>query len=587
MQKTIGIIGGKGKMGRAFATFFQKNGFDVLISDKGTKLTNKKIVQKSDIIFLSVSIVHTEKVLKEIIPYIKKNQALIEITSVKDPLVPLLNQVKGEVLSLHPMCNHTQLTEGARILFMPLKGKRTAKILKKLFEEAHFIVQEVSIKKHDMLMSLIQGLPHFAEIVFAHTMQNLGFKTKQLSAYASPATDLKLKMVGRILAQDPDLYGGIQIYNPRNKKMLKAHLESANELYEIVQKNDMKAFRKYFQSSAKFLGKYKDAALSETDHVIGVLREENLIESEKGSKKPKKTRKISPKKTLALLGPKYTYTDFAADLFLKHSQTKSSNLTKPVIHKSYKNTIEEVFEDVEKGRAAIGLLPIENKLHGTVRETLDGLFSHNVEVIKSIKLPINHCISMLPGVKQQNIKIIMSHSQALSQCKKYLKKHFKNADHVAVSSSAKAFETVKNKNFRHIAVIGPETSALHYGLKVIAKNIADEKDNFTKFIAINKAATKSTKLSTNHTNPLLKNPKHTSIAFYFSKDQAGSLFTVFQAFAENQVNMTKVESRPYKEDFGNYIFFIDFEGNTSQNKVLKTLKRVATITAGLKILGTY
>ena len=582
MQKTIGIIGGKGKMGRAFATFFQKHGFEVLIADKGTKLTNKKVVQRSDIVFVSVSLTHTEKVLKEVIPHIKKNQALVEITSVKDPLIPLFDQVKGEVLSLHPMCNHTQLTRGARILFMPYRGKKTARAFKKLFEDAHFIVQELSIKKHDTLMSLIQGLPHFAEIVFAHTMQDLGFKTKQLHKYSSPATDLKLKMVGRILAQNPELYGGIQIYNPRNKKILKSHLDSVQRLYDIVQNDDMAEFVKYFKSSAKFLGKYKDTALAETDHVISILREEDLVESEKDTKKKiQKGKKVSSKHALALLGPALTYTDFAADVFLKKSYAKQQKLT----HKSYKNTIEEVLEDTAKGKVACGLVPIENKLHGTVRETLDGLFRHKVQIVSAVDLPIKHCISVLPGVEKRHVKIIMSHGQALSQCKRYLKKHFKNADHVAVSSSAKAFETVKHKNFRHIAVIGPVKSAKNHGFKIIDRNIADQVENFTKFVVVTKGTQKKNTVQLN--NPLFAHPKHTSIALYFSKDKAGSLFTVFQAFAENKVNMTRVESRPYKEEFGGYIFFIDFEGDPSQKKVNYTLKRVAAITAGLKILGTY
>jgi len=531
---------------------------------------------------VSVSLTHTEKVLKEVIPHIKKNQALVEITSVKDPLIPLFDQVKGEVLSLHPMCNHTQLTRGARILFMPYRGKKTARAFKKLFEDAHFIVQELSIKKHDTLMSLIQGLPHFAEIVFAHTMQDLGFKTKQLHKYSSPATDLKLKMVGRILAQNPELYGGIQIYNPRNKKILKSHLDSVQRLYDIVQNDDMAEFVKYFKSSAKFLGKYKDTALAETDHVISILREEDLVESEKDTKKKiQKGKKVSSKHALALLGPALTYTDFAADVFLKKSYAKQQKLT----HKSYKNTIEEVLEDTAKGKVACGLVPIENKLHGTVRETLDGLFRHKVQIVSAVDLPIKHCISVLPGVEKRHVKIIMSHGQALSQCKRYLKKHFKNADHVAVSSSAKAFETVKHKNFRHIAVIGPVKSAKNHGFKIIDRNIADQVENFTKFVVVTKGTQKKNTVQLN--NPLFAHPKHTSIALYFSKDKAGSLFTVFQAFAENKVNMTRVESRPYKEEFGGYIFFIDFEGDPSQKKVNYTLKRVAAITAGLKILGTY
>ena len=178
----------------------------------------------------------------------------------------------------------------------------------------------------------------------------------------------------------------------------------------------------------------------------------------------------------------------------------------------------------------------------------------------------------------------MSHGQALSQCKKYLQKHFSKADTVAVSSSAKAFENVKSKNLRHIAVVGPEVSALYYGFEILEEKIADDMDNMTKFIVITK---RFSRLLADYKNPFLRNPKNTSIAFYFSSDKAGSLFTVFQAFAENKVNMTRVESRPYKKDFGNYLFFIDFKGCPEDESVKATLKRVVALTAEMRLLGTY
>lgn len=576
MPKVIGIIGGNGKMGRCFASIFREHGLKVLVSDKGTKLTNKKLVQKSDMVFVSVPITSTKKVLEEILPMMKKNQALLEITSIKDPLIPIFKSAKCEILSLHPMCNETQLASGARMLFMPVRGKKTENFFKKLFLSANFQLVPLKIEKHDKLMAMIQGLPHFAEIAFAHTMKDLGFKTNELMRFASPATDLKLKMVGRILAQDAELYGAMQIYNPRNKTIIGEHIKSVNELYKILEEGDLPAFEKYFKASAKFLGKYKDDALSETDHVISTLRCEDLIgdklsdNSNTNSKRQNlQKKKSSPLKTLSLLGPAMTYTDAATTRF-------SALLKKYIKTKLFKSTIEDVFVSVANGETAFGIVPIENRLYGTVRETLDGLFTHDVKIIELVSMPINHCIAVLPGVIAKDIKIVMSHGQALSQCKKYLQSKFKTADLVSVSSSAKAFENVKMKNFRHIAVIGNVLSAKHYGFKILKEKIADREDNITKFVVISK-----------NSKYAERDPKNTAIAFYFSKDKAGSLFTVFQAFAENKVNMTRVESRPYKKDFGDYIFFIDFEGDPSDTRVQNTLKSVGGLTAGMKLLGTY
>lgn len=569
MPKVIGIIGGNGKMGRCFASIFREHGLKVLVSDKGTKLTNKKLVQKSDMVFVSVPITSTKKVLEEILPMMKKNQALLEITSIKDPLIPIFKSAACEILSLHPMCNETQLASGARMLFMPVRGKKTENFFKKLFLSANFQLVPLKIEKHDKFMAMIQGLPHFAEIAFAHTMKDLGFKTNELMKFASPATDLKLKMVGRILAQDSELYGAMQIYNPRNKSIIGEHIKSVNELYKILEEGDLPAFEKYFEASAKFLGKYKDSALSETDHVISILRQEDLIGETQGALLALPAKKTSPRETIALLGPAMTYTDTATTRF-------SALLKKYIKTKLFKSTVEDVFISVANGEATFGIVPIENKLYGTVRETLDGLFTHDVKIIDQVSMPINHCIAVLPGAVAKDIKIIMSHGQALSQCKKYLQSKFKTADLVSVSSSAKAFENVKSKNFRHIAVIGHIISAKHYGFKILKENIADSPDNVTKFAVFSK----SEKFAK-------KNPKNTAIAFYFSLDKAGSLFTVFQAFAENKVNMTRVESRPYKKDFGDYIFFIDFEGSPSEASVKNTLKSVGKLTAGMKLLGTY
>lgn len=288
-------------------------------------------------------------------------------------------------------------------------------------------------------------------------------------------------------------------------------------------------------------------------------------------------------KKVSLLGPEFTYTDFAADAFLRGKKAKVNSLTKGIEAKVYRDTIEEVMLDVEKGRAAVGVVPIENRLHGTVRCTLDGLFIHRVQIIAELTLPIKHCISVLPGAKPADIKIIMSHDQALHQCHECLKKNFPKCDRVAVSSSAKAFETVKIKDFRHIAVIGPEEAAKKHGFKIIKKDIADEIDNSTKFIVIAKRCMRKRVPD----SPLTKKPNTTSIAFYFSRDKSGSLFTVFKAFADNSVNMTKIESRPYKADYGNYLFFIDFEGHPAQKNVETTLKEVDSLVAGLKILGIY
>ncbi|MBD3360752.1 prephenate dehydratase, partial [Candidatus Peregrinibacteria bacterium] len=241
----------------------------------------------------------------------------------------------------------------------------------------------------------------------------------------------------------------------------------------------------------------------------------------------------------------------------------------------YTKDIDEVFELVKKGKAVYGIIPIENKLHGTIRETLDALFHENVYIDDEIKIPVHHFLFALKNTKKRDIKRILSHSQALNQCKKYLKKNFPEASLEAFSSTAFATEKLLKSKSRYVAVIAPEIAEENKKLKILDKNIEDKKGNSTIFIVIKKG------------NVVSKKGKKTSVAFHFSKDSPGSLFTVFKDFADAGINLTKIESRPTKARFGDYIFYLDFEGGTSDPKIRRTLRNVEKKVAKLKILGSY
>jgi len=181
----------------------------------------------------------------------------------------------------------------------------------------------------------------------------------------------------------------------------------------------------------------------------------------------------------------------------------------------------------------------------------------------------------LPHAKRTDIKRILSHSQALNQCKKYLKKNFPKASVEAFSSSGAAIDKLVHTRDKSIAVIAPQQAAK--GLKIMAKNIENEKDNYTTFLAIEAGDFKTPQNKT----------RKTSIAFHFSKDSPGSLFTVFKDFADAKINLTRIESRPTKAKYGDYIFYLDFEGDIHSKKIQSTLKKVKDKVERLKVLGSY
>ncbi|MDA1060960.1 MAG: prephenate dehydratase [bacterium] len=556
MTPTIGIIGGKGRMGKLFANFFKERGVKVLISDRKTKLKNRDLAEKSDITIVSVPIDKTERVIQEVLPYIKG--AIMDLTSLKVAAVKAMLKGKCEVLGIHPMFGDTNPIPGQTIILCPTKKSGTmSKWMETFLTENKVKIHKMTPKQHDKIMTTAQGLIHFADITFADALRRNNIPIKQLLEYTGKASELKVQLAARLIAQDPGLYGNIQIQNPQSIKTLKLYKKSVDDLIEIVEKKDIKSFKKYFIQNKKFLGNYTKEAYKDSSYLI-----DKLMALHK--KTPKKYQEKPGKGHIAVLGPANTFSDLAATRYLQGRH----------LEKYYTKDIDEVFELVSSGTVSEGIVPIENKLHGTVREALDGLFSNDVHIAQTINIEIHHCLICLRNAKKSDIKRIRSHSQALHQCSKYLDKYYPKAAKQAFPSTVYAIDRVLTTNDKTTAVIAPYIAADDPNLRIIDKNIEDEEGNSTTFIVIRRGKTKNS------------GPK-TSIAFHFSADAPGSLFSVFQDFKNARINMTKIESRPTKSHFGDYIFYLDFEGELNDPKVKKLLKGVEKKVAKLKILGSY
>lgn len=561
----IGIIGGLGQMGRLFADYFRTLGIEILISDLGTKLTNKELAKNSNIVIISVPINHTEKVINEVLPHIRKDSAIMDLTSIKEDPVKWMLKGNCEVMGMHPMFGSTNPIPGQTIILCETKKSGAwSKWMENFLRKNGAKIEKLTPKEHDQTMNIAQGLIHFAEITFADSLRRCGMPVEKLFHYTGKASEMKVQLAARLIAQDSGLYGNIQISNPYALKSLKEFKKSVEELIKIVEKKDLKSFKKYFEKNQKFYGKYLKEAYSDSSYLIDRLMELKTV----------RQKKIIPQKPnkndLAILGPANTFSHIAAD---KYSDAK----------KYFAHDIDKVFELVEKGTVEEGLVPIENKLHGSVRETLDALFQRNVNIHKEITIPINHCLVCLSHAKKSDIKIVSSHLQALSQCKKYLHKNFPNAENEAVSSTGAAIQKLLQSNDKSIAVIAPAIAAHDPKLKILTENIADKEDNATTFVAIEKGRISLAEKFSKSDSKLHK----TYIAFYFSANAPGTLFTVFQDFANAKIDLTKIESRPTQKSFGDYIFYLDFNGHISDPNVKKTLQLVAEKVAELRILGSY
>lgn len=555
-------------MGALFADFFRQNGLKVLVSDIGTSLSNKDLARQSDIVIVSVPIEKTIEVINEVLPLLKKTQAIMDLTSIKE--IPLRAMLKGdcEVLGLHPMFGNSNPIPGQTVLVCETKKSgKLSKWLLDLLIKNNVQLKRLSAKDHDKIMNIAQGLIHFAEIAFADSLRRMNMPIKKLLEYTGKASELKVQLAARILDQDPLLYGNIQIQNPQALKSLKQLLKSTKELFKIVERKDLKSFEKYFLKTRKFLGDYTKDAYVESSYLI-----DKLMDLRKASNK--KVRVIKPSlRDVAILGPQKTFSDLAATEYLLKNKLG--------MDKFFVREISEIFELVAQKKVAFGIAPIENKVHGTVRETLDGLFKHDVHVTDEFKLAVHHCLITLKNAKLNDVRTVISHPQALNQCNNYLAKHLRKANKETAASTGEAVEKLLASKDKTIAVIAPLEALIKPHLKILARNIEDNKENCTTFVIIKSGAIQLNDKISN----VLKNK--TSIAFHFNKDAPGSLFSVFKDFADAKLNLTKIESRPTKAAFGDYIFFLDFHGNANNPKVKKVLKTVEAKVAKLKILGSY
>ncbi|MCQ6253834.1 prephenate dehydratase [Methanocaldococcus sp.] len=259
--------------------------------------------------------------------------------------------------------------------------------------------------------------------------------------------------------------------------------------------------------------------------------------------------------------PKGTYSEKATKKFLEYIDG-DYNI-------KYCNSIYDIFECVSNG--GLGVVPIENSIEGSVSLTQDLLLQFkNIKILGELSLDIHH---NLIGYDKNKIKVILSHPQALAQCRNYIKRH--GWEVKAVESTAKAVKIVAESKDETLGAIGSKESAEYYNLKILDKNIEDYKNNKTRFILIGK----------NVNFKVLPKKYKVSIVFELKEDKPGALYHILKEFAERNINLTRIESRPSKKRLGTYIFYIDFEDSKEDlEEIIKSLKKHTTF---INILGKY
>ena len=270
------------------------------------------------------------------------------------------------------------------------------------------------------------------------------------------------------------------------------------------------------------------------------------------------------KKKIAIQGELGAYSHIAAERLYKDADIKTCS------------TFEETFKQAYNDPNFKIVIPIENSLAGRVADIHYLLPKFKLQIHGEYFLPVEHNLLGKPDAKIEDIKYVRSHAQAISQCQKIIvKKKFKSIISVDTAGSAKDLSEGKDKS---IAAIASDLSAKMYNLKILEKNIEDEKGNVTRFLIMGKN---------------IEQPEYTTDKKFITscifrlKSEPSALYKCLGGFATNQVNLTKLESFSVKNTFDQANFYLDLEGHLEEEAVKKALEELGFHTETLDILGVY
>ena len=263
---------------------------------------------------------------------------------------------------------------------------------------------------------------------------------------------------------------------------------------------------------------------------------------------------------VAFLGPLATFTHAAA--------MQQFGLSAQLVPQK---SISAVFEDVARGRAQYGVVPVENSNEGVVSHTLDMFMDSDLQISAEVLLGVSHDLLSRSG-RLEEVKKVVSHPQALGQCRLWLEENLPEVPLVDVASTALAAQLAAEDG--SAAAIASEMAASLYDLRIVREKIEDNPSNFTRFLVIGRQS------------PEPSGRDKTSVMFSV-KDEPGILYRMLEPFSKQGLNLSKIESRPMKKKAWEYIFFLDMEGHLQEPKVQAAIDELRGYCQFLKVLGAY
>ncbi|MBO5926333.1 MAG: chorismate mutase [Clostridia bacterium] len=315
--------------------------------------------------------------------------------------------------------------------------------------------------------------------------------------------------------------------------------------------NELKFYLKELYSTMFAVSKsYQSTLINKTSKSVEKIKEVLLAED----------RKFPVSATVACQGVKGANSGVAAKRIF------------PICDISYFKNFEGVFTAVDKGFCEFGVLPIENSTAGSVLEVYDLMNKYSFFIARSVRLKINHSLAVLPGTEKKDIKKVISHSQAISQCSKYIKNH--NFEAEAVENTAVAARILSESNDKSVAVLCSNECAEIYGLKILEESVQDNSNNYTRFILISK-------------NLNVYEGSDRISVMTSAPHESGSLSKILARFSALGLSLTKIESRPISGSDFEFLFYFDFLGNVQDKGVLNLIAEMENSSMMFTFLGAY
>ncbi len=543
----IGIIGGTHGIGVWFARLFSSKGFSVLVSGRKTTLSNIDLAKKSDIVIIAVPIRATRDVIREILPHLKEGALLADFTSIKKAPLEEMKKAKESVgvVGLHPLFGPlVSSLNNQRIITCTIKPNKWWWRLKQFFQQEGAILIEMDPEEHDKAMAFVQGATHIINLLWGEVVKETHNKYASLH---TPTYLIQSYLLGRITSQRPELISDILAENKEVEGVVNKTKEIAFLLEKAIKKKDKAMLEKMFLSLKSKWGKERAESALVTTKLLDHLVKQKTPDNQS--------------LTIVFLGPVGTYSHLAA---LKWKEL--ANITANLIPKP---TIKDLF--LSSLNNTLAVVPAENKIEGYVNQTFDLLAETKVVVNTSFKIPIHHAL-LSKSKNISSIKHIISHPQALAQCRNWIEEHCPHCILEPSSSTTSAIEKYLDRE--DVGFIASSHTAQIYGLNILAENISDEKGNETEFYILSSSPLPNIK------------PTPTKSLFIMSiYDRKAVLRDILNVFAEYDINLTKIFSRPSRTKAWDYLFFIEAETNADKQLENEIVKACSPLCPFIKVAG--